>query len=148
MAYEEYGPGEDPTALEYTYYTGDLSDAEIAAIRDAGLTTDTSYGSSGSFDWSGIFKTAATTIAGAAAAILPAALTRQTQPTQLGYKTASGYALPLTNTGRKPGVVGGGGSYSPGFLGGFGGGGFSLSSPLGIAAIVGGALLLILAVRK
>jgi hypothetical protein len=118
----------------------DLTDAEIRALRDSGLTTDTSaqYGSGSSWDWGGIFKSTLGAVAGAVGSTAGAYFNR-TSPPQLGYGVnAPGgsyrFSLPGVSVGGAPGILGGASSL--------------LSNPLVLLAIIGGFVLLMVMGRR
>lgn len=121
----------------------DLTDAEIRALRDQGLTTDTSaqYGS-GSFDWGGLFKSTlgvVGAVAGSAARSFFGG-----GPAQLQYggnAPGGGYRFVMPRAGLTAGSGG-----APGIFGSGAGGLFS--NPLVLLAALGGILLLVITARR
>jgi hypothetical protein len=121
-----------------------LSDAEIVALRDSGLTTDTSYtwggpsGPSSSFDWGGLFKSALGVVGGVASTVL-------NRPPQLQYgANAPGSGYSFFGFGSRPGLGATGGApiLGPGGVGGL------FSSPLVWLAAIAGFVLLMMVSRR
>jgi hypothetical protein len=125
----------------------DLSDAEIRALRDQGLTTDTSVGGDSSFDWGGLFKSTLGFLGTAATVAIPAYFA-STRPVQTYYGSnapGGGYAFVSPSAPVRRGAAG---AAPPVWNLGGGGIGAMFSNPLVLAAGVAGLLLFVLAARR